>query len=305
MKKTIILMLLSIILVAATGCSLKANDTGSTSPSAGASGTYQTITPADVKQMMDNGDDMILVDVRTVKEYNNEYIEGAINIPVETLTDEKPAQLPDTDAIIILYCRTGARSKDAAQKLTTLGYTNVYDMGGIVDWPYETISGGDDAPSADQPSSDGVLSAFTAFDIDGNTVDESILSGYKLTMVNIWGTFCSPCISEMPELGALNAEYADKGVQVIGIVIDVQDGSGTLIPDMVDFAKEIVDKTGADYLHILPSADLSIQMLYRVEAVPTTIFVDEFGRQVGEDYLGARSGDDWKLIVEELLTKVG
>lgn len=304
MKKTIILMLLSLILVAATGCALKANDTGDTSPSAGASGTYQTITPADVKQMMDNGDEMILVDVRTVEEYNNEYIEGAINIPVETLTDEKPAQLPDTDAKIIVYCRTGRRSEIAAKQLIALGYTNVYDLGGIVDWPYETISGGDDAPLADQPSSSGVLGEFTAFDIDGNMVDESILSGYKLTMVNIWGTFCSPCISEMPELGALHAEYADKGVQVIGIVIDVQDGSGTLIPDMVEFAKEIVDKTGADYLHILPSADLILQMLYRVEAVPTTIFVDEFGRQVGEDYLGARSGDDWKLVIEELLTKV-
>ena len=90
--------------------------------------------------------------------------------------------------------------------------------------PTPTVSGS----SEDTPASGGgVLSSFTAQDLNGNQVDQSVLADYQLTMVNIWATFCGPCLSEMPELGEIHAEYADKGVQVVGIVADVlnQDGS--------------------------------------------------------------------------------
>ena len=153
-------------------------------------------------------------------------------------------------------------------------------------------------------SGGGVLSSFTAQDLNGNQVDQSILADYQLTMVNIWATFCGPCLSEMPELGEIHAEYADKGVQVVGIVTDVLNQDGSFNEDQIATARDAVALTGADYLHLLPSTDLVLAKLQYVSAVPETIFVDSQGNQVGESYLGARSKDQWIAIIDELLTQV-
>lgn len=100
---------------------------------------YRKITPEEAKNRIDSGDDIIIVDVRTGEEYEQRHIQNAILIPNETITtDAKPALLPDYDAEILIYCRSGNRSAQAAKKLIALGYTNVYDFGGIIDWPYET-----------------------------------------------------------------------------------------------------------------------------------------------------------------------
>lgn len=167
--------------------------------------------------------------------------------------------------------------------------------------PTPTVSGS----SEDTPASGGgVLSSFTAQDLNGNQVDQSILADYQLTMVNIWATFCGPCLSEMPELGEIHAEYADKGVQVVGIVTDVLNQDGSFNEDQIATARDAVSLTGADYLHLLPSTDLVLAKLQYVSAVPETIFVDSQGNQVGESYLGARSKDQWIAIIDELLTQV-
>jgi rhodanese-related sulfurtransferase len=266
-----------------------------------AAGTYRTITPEAYKKMLDDGNAVILVDVRTPEEYAAERLEGAVNIPVETIGDTGPEQLPDRDAVIVLYCRSGNRTVTAAEKLLKLGYKNVYDMGGIIDWPYETVK--DSAAAA--TAADGILSRFSARDLDGNTVDAGIFADYKLTMVNIWATFCTPCIGEMPELGSLHREYAGKGVQIVGIVADAADSSGGILPDMVETAGQIVELTGADYLHLLPSADLNDALLEDVAAVPTTIFVDAAGNQVGEVYVGAKSSGEWRAIIDQLLEEAG
>ncbi len=147
----------------------------------------------------------------------------------------------------------------------------------------------------------GILSNFTSTDIDENTVDQSVFKGKKLTMVNIWATFCGPCINEMPDLGELNKEYADKGFQIIGIPVDVLDYYGNLDESQVKLAKEIIDETSADYLHILPSASLNQVKLSQVTSVPETIFVDENGNQVGQSYIGARSKEQWKEIIDGLM----
>ena len=141
--------------------------------------------------------------------------------------------------------------------------------------------------TADIITEPGILSSFTTTDIDGNTVDESIFSDYKLTMVNIWGTFCGPCINEMPELGELNAEYHDKGVQVVGIVIDVLNADGSVSASQVDLAQEIVSETEADYLHLLPSEGSINDKLRQVTAVPETFFCG-FRRQSGGRFLPRR-----------------
>lgn len=100
---------------------------------------YHKITAEEAKEMIDEGN-VTIVDVRTEEEYADKHIPGAILIPNESIGDEPPAELPDKDAVVLLHCRTGIRSKAASEKLIALGYTKVYDFGGIADWPYETES---------------------------------------------------------------------------------------------------------------------------------------------------------------------
>lgn len=102
---------------------------------------YHKIDAKKAKTMLDGEIGALLVDVRTPEEYEEKHIGGAVNIPNETISDTPPAGLPDKDAKLIVYCRTGVRSLQAADKLVEMGYTDVYDMGGINDWPYETVSG--------------------------------------------------------------------------------------------------------------------------------------------------------------------
>jgi rhodanese-related sulfurtransferase len=101
---------------------------------------YRKITADEAKEKMDENESVIVVDVRTQSEYDERHIEGAILIPNETIGDTMPEQLPDLNAEILIYCRSGNRSRQAAEKLIALGYTQVYDFGGIIDWLYETVS---------------------------------------------------------------------------------------------------------------------------------------------------------------------
>lgn len=99
----------------------------------------QRITAEEGKRLLDNGG-VTLVDVRRQDEYAAGHIKNAILIPNETInTTQAPKELPDKNAVILVYCRTGIRAGQAAQKLMTLGYKHVYNMGGIVDWPYGTV----------------------------------------------------------------------------------------------------------------------------------------------------------------------
>ena len=100
---------------------------------------YIKITPEEAKSRIDSGDEIIILDVRTEDEYNSGHISNAILIPNETITDKMPDLLPDLDAEILVYCRSGNRSAQAAKKLIAIGYTKVYDFGGIIDWPYDTV----------------------------------------------------------------------------------------------------------------------------------------------------------------------
>lgn len=100
---------------------------------------HTVITVDEAKVRMDRGDEIIILDVRTEQEFKEGHIPNAILIPNETITDEMPDLLPDLDAEILIYCRSGNRSAQAAKKLIAIGYTNVYDFGGIISWPYEKV----------------------------------------------------------------------------------------------------------------------------------------------------------------------
>ena len=103
-------------------------------------GGWKTLTPEEAKARLDSGDALTLLDVRTEAEYEESHIPGAVCLPVESIGTQPPASLPDPDAEILVYCRSGRRSAQAAGKLAKRGYTNVSDFGGILNWPYETTT---------------------------------------------------------------------------------------------------------------------------------------------------------------------
>lgn len=98
---------------------------------------YHKISAAEAKEMMDQME-VTVVDVRTLQEYKEGHVPSAINIPNEEIQDTEPELLNDKDATLLVYCRSGRRSKDASDKLVKMGYKNVYDFGGIIDWNYDT-----------------------------------------------------------------------------------------------------------------------------------------------------------------------
>lgn len=145
---------------------------------------------------------------------------------------------------------------------------------------------------------------FETTDIYGETFTQELFSDYELTMVNIWGTFCGPCINEMPELGEIAKEYSEKGVQIVGIVVDATDNSGKIVDSQVELAKELAEKTGAEYTHLLPSVDLIKARLARVSAIPHTLFVDKDGFLVGKAVTGSQSKQEWQKIIDKYLEDV-
>ncbi len=103
-------------------------------------GSYETISPEKAKELMDSGTDYILLDVRTQEEYDTGHIPCAVLLPDTEVAEQAEEFLPEKDALILVYCRSGRRSALASETLAKMGYTNVKDFGGIIDWPYEVIA---------------------------------------------------------------------------------------------------------------------------------------------------------------------
>ncbi|MBP3314884.1 MAG: rhodanese-like domain-containing protein [Clostridia bacterium] len=102
--------------------------------------TYTQITMDKAVEMMESESGYIILDVRTVEEFNERHIPGAICVPNESIGAEPIEELPQKDQLILVYCRSGRRSKEAAEKLSAMGYSNIYEFGGILDWTGETVS---------------------------------------------------------------------------------------------------------------------------------------------------------------------
>ena len=130
MKRILPLFLLLLLL---TGC-------GGTASNASSENDYQQISQEEAKEMMDT-QDVIILDVREQDEYDSGHIPGAVLLPVGTIDEETAAEvIPEKDSTVLVYCRSGNRSKTASSALAGLGYTNIYEFGGINTWPYETES---------------------------------------------------------------------------------------------------------------------------------------------------------------------
>ena len=126
--KKLILLLLAVMMLTACGQDTE-KDQGA---------VYMNITAEEAKQIMDSEEGYIILDVRTQEEYDEGHIPGAILIPNTEIEARAEEELPDKDQLILVYCRSGRRSKIAAEVLVELGYTNIKEFGGIIDWPYET-----------------------------------------------------------------------------------------------------------------------------------------------------------------------
>lgn len=100
---------------------------------------YEQITATDAKKIMDNRDDYVILDVRTKPEYEASHIENAMLLPLDDIDEKATDILPDKDQLLLVYCRSGVRSKEAALQLANLGYTNIKEFGGIIDWPYDVV----------------------------------------------------------------------------------------------------------------------------------------------------------------------
>ena len=128
LKGLIIMLLISLSLFGLVACQDGENNS-----------TYEQITPQQAKTIMDTEKDYIIIDARTQEEFDEGHIKNAIMIPEYEIANKAEKQLPDKDALILVYCRSGRRSKIASEELVKLGYTNVKEFGGIIDWPYEII----------------------------------------------------------------------------------------------------------------------------------------------------------------------
>ncbi len=145
------------------------------------------------------------------------------------------------------------------------------------------------------------FSSFTAPGLEGGVYSGTVFQGHRLTMMNVWGTYCSPCIREMPELERLSKEYGEA-FRLIGVVIDAADRNLNVIPEIKEEAKKIASQTGATYLQLLPSRSLNDLFLSGVQATPVTVFLDENGVILGEPVYGNKDYDGWKKLIDAYLT---
>ena len=129
LKGLIIMLLISLSLFGMTACS---GENGKAS-------TYEQITAEQAKTIMDTEKDYIIIDARTEEEFAEGHIENAILIPEYEIANRAKKELPDKEQLILVYCRSGRRSKIASEELVKLGYTNVKEFGGIIDWPYDIV----------------------------------------------------------------------------------------------------------------------------------------------------------------------
>ncbi len=147
----------------------------------------------------------------------------------------------------------------------------------------------------------GSLGNFSMKDIEGNTYTQEMFGDYDLTMINVFATWCTPCVNEIPDLQKLYEEMSDKGVNVVGIVLDTADEEGNVLNEGLEKARLLAERTKASYPFLIPDADGLDGRLYGIEAVPETFFVDKNGNITGKTYSGSNSLEGWREVVESEL----
>ena len=194
-------------------------------------------------------------------------------------------------------------NKDADEKLTKelekiktdITEMTPYQNISVFDQPQDTSSNPEDVKS---------VGKFETTGIDGKTYTEKVFSDYDLTLVNVFTTWCSPCVKEIPELQELYKEMKDKASDVAGVVLDTTDEKGNQDEEAVKKAGILQEKTKAEYPFLTPDATMMNGRLQGISAFPETFFVDKDGNIVGDTYTGSHTLDEWKKIVEKELKNV-
>jgi len=141
--------------------------------------------------------------------------------------------------------------------------------------------------------------------IDGKSYTDELFKKSDLTLVNLFTTWCSPCVSEMPELEKLNQEMSGKGVQVVAVVLDAADEiTGEKYPDVIETAGQIIKKANASFPVLVPDKTLMNGRLEGISSVPESFFVDSEGNIVSEPYVGSNSFEGWKESAEKELAEL-
>ena len=140
MRQILLCAALATSLALLSGCTLSKTN-AYTAEDAPGKAAYHKISAEEAYEMMVS-QEVVVVDVRTREEYDGGHIENAVLVPNESIGSKMPETMPDKEVTLLIYCRSGRRSKDAAQKLLALGYQSVYDFGGVIDWPYELVKEG-------------------------------------------------------------------------------------------------------------------------------------------------------------------
>lgn len=145
------------------------------------------------------------------------------------------------------------------------------------------------------------LNSFVTIDIYGNQVTNEIFGEYKYTIIDVWGTYCNPCIKAMPDMKKVYDEYKDKGVNVMGIVVDVQNADRSPQMNSIKAAREIVEKQEADFIHMLIPTNLLYSFITDVQVIPTQFIVDSEGNIITDYFSGGKSYKQWSNILDEKL----
>lgn len=157
------------------------------------------------------------------------------------------------------------------------------------------------AAEAEKENMHGVFGEFTSQALDGTEVDQSVFEG-RITMVSIWALIGEHSINQLADLEKISKEYADKGLQVVGIVSNIYvNPDGSLSEDGVNEAKKAAKDSAVSFVNILPNAELQKAKLDSAKYIPETFFLDEDGNMIGGSYIGSKSYEDWCSIVDDVL----
>lgn len=170
--------------------------------------------------------------------------------------------------------------------------------------PFQQLSAFDQPQDTSNAGDSTTVGNFETKGVDGKDYTEKVFSDYDLTLVNIFTTWCSPCVNEIPELEKLYEEMKEKGVGVVGVVLDTVGDDGKQDDATVKKAGVLQEKTKASYPFLIPDSTMMNGRLNGISAFPETFFVDKDGNIVGETYSGSHSLDEWKKIVEKELANV-
>ena len=249
---------------------------------------------AEVKKMGDGYTNWMkgLSRVGTIGMYASDMTEEEIKELTRCSTQKKIGE--SSDGKYVYYMGTDPSASEEERGL-------IEEIGVTIGEREEMSENGASVPAGQSMTASGTASIapLSTKTIDGADFSEKDFSDYDLTMVNVFATWCTACVQEIPDLEKLRQEMKDKGVNVVGVVTDTRDESGEENQEAIEKAKLIQAKTKAGYPFLIPDSSYLNGRGKNLQAMPETFFVDKNGNIVGDSYSGSRSLKDWKEIVEK------